>query len=51
MHYDVIYCPFPINSQYLKMWRVDNPVVNKLWGEGKKILKEAKKANPCLKNE
>ena len=25
LHYDVIYYPFPVNSQYLKMWGVDNP--------------------------
>ena len=25
MLYDVIYHPFPINSQYLKMWGVDSP--------------------------
>ena len=25
MHYDVIYHPFPINSQYLKTWGVDSP--------------------------
>jgi len=24
-HYDVIYHPFPINSQYLKTWGVDSP--------------------------
>ena len=23
--YDVIYHPFPINSQYLNMWGVDSP--------------------------
>ena len=49
MHYDVIYCPFPINSQYLKMWRVDNPVVNKLWGEGKKFWKKLKRQIHVLK--
>ena len=26
MPYEVIYHPFPINSQYLKMWGVDSPV-------------------------
>ena len=25
LHYDVIYHPFPINSQYSKMWEVDSP--------------------------
>ena len=25
LHYDVIYYPFPVNSQYLKMYGVDNP--------------------------
>ena len=25
VHYDVIYHPFPINSQYLKTWGVDSP--------------------------
>ena len=25
MRYDVIYHPFPINSQYLKLWGVDIP--------------------------
>ena len=49
MHYDVIYCPFPINSQYLKMWRVDNPVANKLWGEGKKFWKKLKRQIHVLK--
>ena len=28
MHYDVIYYPFPVNSQYLKMWGVDSPVLS-----------------------
>ena len=27
MHYDVIYRPFPINSQYLKTWGVDSPAL------------------------
>ena len=26
LHYDVIYHPLPINSQYLKTWEVDSPV-------------------------
>ena len=26
VHYDVIYDPFPINSQYLKTWGVDSLV-------------------------
>ena len=26
LHYDVIYHPLPINSQYLQMWEVDSPV-------------------------
>ena len=26
VHYDIIFHPFPINSQYLKMWGVDSPV-------------------------
>ena len=25
VHYDIIYHPFPINSQYLKTWGVDSP--------------------------
>ena len=25
VHYDVIYYPFPVNSQYLKMLGVDSP--------------------------
>ena len=25
MHYDVVYLPFPINSQYLKTWGIDSP--------------------------
>ena len=25
VYYDVIYYPFPVNSQYLKMWGVDSP--------------------------
>ena len=25
VHYDIIYYPFPVNSQYLKMWGVDSP--------------------------
>ena len=25
VQYDIIYHPFPINSQYLKTWRVDSP--------------------------
>ena len=25
VHYDVIWYPFPVNSQYLKMWGVDSP--------------------------
>ena len=28
MHYDVIYHPFPINSQYLKTWGVGSPALN-----------------------
>ena len=28
MRYDVTYHPFPINSQYLKMWGVDSPEPN-----------------------
>ena len=27
VHYDVIYHPFPINSQYLEMWGVDSPAL------------------------
>ena len=27
MPYDVIYHPFPINSQYLKTWGVDSPAL------------------------
>ena len=30
MHDDVIYHPFPINSQYLKWWGVDSPVIGNL---------------------
>ena len=25
VHYDVICYPFPVNSQYLKMWGIDSP--------------------------
>ena len=25
MHYDIIYYPFLVNSQYLKLWGVDSP--------------------------
>ena len=27
-HYDIIYHPFPINSQYLKMWGVNSPGIH-----------------------
>ena len=40
VHYDVIYHPFPINSQYLKTWGVDSPdlVVYRLcWSLGKAL--------------
>ena len=30
VHYDVIYHPFPINSQYLKTWGVDSSA-NRQW--------------------
>ena len=33
LHYDVIYHPLPINSQYLKSWGVDSPVSGR-WGGG-----------------
>ena len=33
LHYDIIYHPLPINSQYLKMWGVDSPVSGR-WGGG-----------------
>ena len=29
MQYDVIYDPFPLNSQYLKTWGVDSPAWDK----------------------
>ena len=29
MRYDVIYDPFPLNSQFLKTWRVDSPAWDK----------------------
>ena len=25
MHYDIVYLPFPISSQYLKTWGIDSP--------------------------
>ena len=25
VHYDVICYPFPVNSQYVKMWGIDSP--------------------------
>ena len=34
VHYDIIFHPFPINSQYLKMWGVDSPVK----GSNKRML-------------
>ena len=30
--YDIIYHPFPFNSKYLKMWRVDSPAFRYLKG-------------------
>ena len=27
MNYDIIYHPFPINSQYVKTWEVDSPAI------------------------
>ena len=30
VHYDIIYHPFPINSQYLKTWGVDSPEITQL---------------------
>ena len=31
VHYDVIYHPFPFNSQYLKTWGVDSSAVGHLF--------------------
>ena len=31
VHYDVIYLPIPVNSQYFKTWEVDSPYPFNLW--------------------